>query len=61
MPNSCGSHNIQSNQKLFCIRPLNRHAEPVFAIINHFGTFKTEIECIPCARGIYNRIATKSF
>ena len=43
------------------MRPLNRHADPVFATINHFVTFKTEIECIPCAGGIHNRIAAKSF
>ena len=54
-------HNIQSNPKLFYMRPLNTLSDPVFVTINHFGTFETEIECIPCARGIHNRIAAKSF
>jgi hypothetical protein len=27
---SCGSHNIQSNNKLICMRPLNRHTEPAY-------------------------------
>jgi hypothetical protein len=37
------------------------HADPVFATVNHFGTFKTEMECTLCAHGIYNPIAAKSF
>jgi hypothetical protein len=58
---SCGSHNMQSNQGRFSMHPLNIHADPVFAVVIHFSAFKTEIESIPSALGIENRTGAKSF